>query len=371
MRANRISLFSMLVLGVLLASGCASSISPNPEVAYSFDDELGEFSELPRSRMGALPFEGLFTLYDSADPGNLGTHRYASGLLEVDQGHERGIVYTRRAVFLDIAHIRNAADMTVYIHARARLAIERGWDDFTFRGNEPSTYRVELCYPPDWYDMSIHDRHRLGEELAIRIAQRVAFDAMTWHEIITWHGYKSTILIPESNSAFTHDDTTSHALGIELAGIAIRSGRDYNMEFSRLLDESMVDLEAVSEEELKQAMSRVEGSWYDSFSGPKLRMLDIGTGDGLIEPWIVEGHGDDLHVFKLVQLDDIEGRSFTDFYRVSIDPNILEGFKVRDVIGEDREYVYPATDFPVLVADIADRLNIDRVDEFPMHAIGR
>ena len=45
MRANRISLFSMLVLGVLLASGCASSISPNPEVAYSFDDELGEFSE--------------------------------------------------------------------------------------------------------------------------------------------------------------------------------------------------------------------------------------------------------------------------------------------------------------------------------------
>lgn len=371
MNTAQIGSLSALALGLSMLSGCASSIAPNPAVADSFDDELGEFQSLPRARMGALPFEGAFTLYDSADPHNLGTHSYDAGLLDIDSERERGIVYTRRAGFIDIAHLRNAADMTAYIHARARLAIERGWDEFSFRGNEPSTYRVALCYPDDWSELSADDRHRIGEELAVRVAQRVAFDVMTWHEIITWHGYKSTIVIPENNSAFTHDDTTSHALGIELAGDALRTGRDFDMELTRLLDESMSDLQAVEEDELKQAMARVDGAWYDSFTGPKLRMLDIGTGDGLIEPWVVDGFGDDVRVFELTRFDNVDGRDFSGFYQVSIDPNVLEGFKIRDVIGENREYIYPEIDFPVLIADIADRLEVEEVNDIPRHAIQR
>lgn len=369
MRSTQISLFSSLAFGLGVFGGCATSISPNPKVDDSYHEELGAFHDLPRSRMGALPFEGVFTLYESADAGDLGTHAYASGPLDIDSERERGIVYTRRAGFIDIAHLRNAADMTAYIHARARLAIERGWNAFAFRAHEPSTYRVELCYPEGWDALSVDDRQRLSDELAIRVAQRVAFDAMTWHEIITWYGYKSTIVIPESNSAFTHDDTTSHALGIELAAEAIRTGRDFDLELSRLLDGAMDELGAVDEEDLKRAMSRVEGSWYDSISGPKVRMLDIGTGDGLIEPWIVEGFGDEMYIFDIAHLDQIEGRDFSRFCRVSIDPNVLEGFKLREVIGEDREYIYPETDYPILIEDIARQLEVDSVDDIPVHAM--
>lgn len=356
---------------LVFLSGCATSVAPNPNASHSYHDELGEFRELPRARLGALPFKGPFTLYTAADVSDLGTHTYKAGPLEIDNERERGIVYTRSGGFLDIAHVRNSADMTAYIHARALLAIERGWEVFEFKGHEPSTYRVELCYPDDWEQLDVETRHRYTNELALRLAQRVAFDVMTWHEIITWHGYKSTIVIPESNSAFTYDDIPSHALGVQLAADALRTGRDFDLEMSRLLDEALSDLGAVEGDELDLAMNEVEGAWWDRLRGPERRLLDIGTDDGKIDPWVVNGHADEPRPYSLARMDDIEGRDFSGFYRVQIDPNVLEGFAIRSVIGEDREYIDPETDFPVLIEDIADSLDIERVQDLPEQAARR
>ena len=371
MKIKAMSMLTVVATTLALASGCATSIAPNPDTSISYDAELDRYTDLPRARMGALPFEGPFTLFDAPDPDDLGVHAYEAGPLDIDDEVERGIVYTRRGGFLDIAHVRNSIDMTAYVHARARLAIQRGWDEFAFRGNEPSTYRVQLCYPEDWLQMDADERHALGEELALRIAQRVAFDVMTWHEIITWHGYKSTIIIPENNSAFTYDDVPSHALGVQIAGEAIARGGDFDQEVTRILAESLEELGVVEKDELKAAMRQVEGQWWDALGGPKRRLLDIGASDGLIEPWVVDGHGDDVHTFRVVQMDDVQGRDFSGFCRVLIDPNVLEGFAVRRVIGEDREYIDPETDFPVLVADIAESLEVERVEELPEHAIRR
>lgn len=359
------ALAAVFIIGMSSLSGCATRVAPRPSTNASYDAELEPFTDLPRARIGALPFPGPFTLFDAVDlqTDDLGRHAYAAGPLDIDQERERGIVYTRRAGFLDIAHIRNSADMTAYVHARAKLAIERRWNEFAFKGSEPSTYLVTLCYPEDWSRIGANERAKLIDELALRIAQRVAFDVMTWHEIITWYGYKSTIVIPENSSAFTYDDVPSHALGVQLAAKALRSGLDYDQEMSRLLDRAMLELGAVDRETLDLAVERAKGSWWDGLGKPKARLLDIGTGDGVIEPWLVEGLVEGLSdkepiQFRVVGMDDIGGRDFTGFYLVQIDPNVLEGFDVRGVIGSDHEYVNPDTDFPLLITDISQKLDI-------------
>ena len=359
------------LLCVMLASGCASTIAPRPGDASSYKDELGTFAELPRARMGALPFYGPFTLYERADIDELGTHSYARGsLFDIDSERERGIVYTRRAGFFDIAHVRNSADMTAYIHARAHLAIERGWNAFTFKGHEPSTYTVSLCYPADWYAIPVDERARLGDELALRVAQRIAFDVMTWHEIITWHGYKSVIVISEKNSAFTHDDVPSHALGVQLAAEAIRSGKDFDQEMSNRLHAKLSDLGVVDEGTLDEAIKRVKNQWWSTAGGPERRLLDIGIGDGMIEPWVIESLAEgERHDFKIAALDDINGHDFSGFYSVKIDPNVLEGFSIRSVLNTDREHVDPEIDFPVLIRAIAEQLEDHHVDTIPQLAI--
>lgn len=359
------------LLWVMLASGCASTIAPRPGDASSYEDQLGAFAQLPRARMGALPFYGPFTLYDRADLDELGTHSYArGGLLDFDNERERGIVYTRRAGFFDIAHVRNSADMTAYIYARAQLAIEQGWTAFTFKGHEPSTYTVSLCYPPDWYSIPIDERAQLGDELALRVAQRIAFDVMTWHEIITWHGYKSVIVVSEKKSAFTHDDVPSHAMGVQLAAEAIRSGKDFDLEMSDRLHAMLTDLGIVDAQTHDDAIKRVKNQWWSTIGGPERRMLDIGTGDGVVEPWVIQSLAEgERHDFKLAALDNINGRDFSGFYRVQIDPKVLEGFKIRSVLNTDREYIDPEIDFPVLLRAIAEQLEDHHVDAIPQLAI--
>ena len=320
--------------------------------------------------MGALPFTGPFTLFEYADPEKLGTHAYATGnMLGIDNERERGIVYTRRAGFLDLAHLRNSADMTAYVYARARLAIEQDWDEFAFKGEEPSTYKVILCYPDGWEDLDADERARLGDEIALRMSQRIAFDVMTWHEILTWYGYKSTLVIPEKNSAFSYDDVPSHALGVLLAGEALRSGQEYDREMSRLIDASLADLGVADEETTKEAIAAVEGDWWSSMGSSKRRLLDVGTGDSVVEPWVIESFLDgERHDFQIPVLYSVDGRDFTGFYQLQIDPNVLEGFAIRDAIGEDREYVEPEHDYPVILQDIARSLEAEDAEAFPEHA---
>src|SRR5262245_33445219 len=65
----------------------------------------------PRDRHGALPFPGVFTFYRTADAADLGRHRYERmpRVLRKEEV-ENAIIYTTRAGFLDVAHIRITVD---------------------------------------------------------------------------------------------------------------------------------------------------------------------------------------------------------------------------------------------------------------------
>jgi len=102
--------------------------------------------------MGGLPFPGPLTLYEMADPLHLGTHSYPIvprfSLPHSEQ--YRGTIYTCNAGFLDIAHMRKAADCTKHFHAKVTEALLDGQTSIQVEGEEPSHYLVSINYPPFW-----------------------------------------------------------------------------------------------------------------------------------------------------------------------------------------------------------------------------
>src|SRR5215212_6292895 len=108
--ASRWAAAAVVALSLVAGAGCASSASP--------------VDEPPRDRMGSLPFPGTFTLYRIADADRLVQHRYerTPRLFREDEG-KHGIVYTTRAGFLDVGHIRITVDTVRYCSNHIREAI--------------------------------------------------------------------------------------------------------------------------------------------------------------------------------------------------------------------------------------------------------
>ena len=317
---------------------------------------FGEFESLPRPRMGALPFPGLMTLYTSAD-GELGEHSYAGGGSEVD----RGIVYTCDGGFLDVSHIRNAADMTGYLHARLAHALRSGWGCLRFRGKEPSLYECALTYPEGWDDMDPAERDAVIEEAAVIGAQRLALTVMTWHELLTWYGYKSAVVVSERGSAFTYDDGPSHMVGVLVAGEVLREGIDFDDGVTDLLAIVLEELGVVEPSELHAAALAVEGDWWE-FGQPRRRLLRTGleaastSGPAEVRPWLVPEldfcDGARPVTLESPCLSDVLGHDLRRLVRVEIDPRVLESPKIFALLPDATNRVEPERDFPLLIDDI-------------------
>jgi len=313
------------------------------------------FAMEPKARIGSVPCMGPYTLFTTADADELGRHLYGfepvPGLTEA----RRGILYTTRGGFIDIAHLRKAADWTAYHHTRFHFALSHNWQCVRLRAKEASVYHVTLDYPPGWADWSADQRDRVIDELAIRLAQRLAIMQTSWHEIATWFGYSSTPL-PEKTSAFTYDDTTSHILGAQIAGMALRDPkRDYDTAVTFYLRGELARLGAVSPEQTVAALRVVEGDWWARGRVLK-RQLDIGEDDGVVTPWLAPGFADREALgaigFEIPQLDDVAGRDLSGFASVRIDPRIFVWSKMRRVLPGEPDRCDPARDFPLLMAHI-------------------
>lgn len=367
----------LAAVGVLpvVGGGCASNLPaechPTGTRAY-----FGQFNDVPRPRMGTLPFPGPFTLYTSAGE-DLGSHSY--GMVGSFDEVMRGLVYACDGGFLDISHIRNAADMTAYLHARVHHALRDGWTCLRFRGKEPSVYEVDLYYPPGWAEMETDERLAVIDETAIRAAQRLALKVMTWHEILTWYGYKSSGFISERGSAFTYDDGPSHALGVIIAGEVLRSGYDFDAGVTDLLDAALLEMGMVTTSEMHEAAMAVEGEWW-AFGQTLVRHLETGLetgeGEGRVTPWLVPDlafcEGARPRVFVIPRLDDVLGHDMSAMYRVKIEPRVFETGRILAVLPDADRRVDAQRDFPLLIEDIRNAVGVEftRVDQPDWEAIG-
>jgi hypothetical protein len=242
-------------------------------------------------RLGSLPFPGLFSLYTTVDPDRLGVHRYEAWWEASARTGEtgRGILYTCRAGFVDLSHVRETMDWVKFLHDRvsARLAgAEAGPAEFVWSGTR---FRLEVT-PPAWLgELSPGDREALSREVAIRFGQRAAVVMGAWHELATWWGQETVPGISEKRSAFTWDDSTSHAAAALAAGRALRSGeRNWNLAATNGLREQLAEMGAVSTGCESEAVRLVEGSWWAD-GEPLKRDLDTGLTEGVKTPWLVPG----------------------------------------------------------------------------------
>lgn len=236
----------------------------------------------PRYRLGSLPFPGPFTLFASAD-GELGQHRYGdqprSGPREVG----RGTLYTCRAGFIDVAHLRESIDWTRHVYELVLAAFDARAPSLRFEGPDDTAYELAFEYPPAWATVSDEERGRA----ALRIAQRSSLLLMTWHEVLTGSGYKTTGVVSERRSAFTYDDMSAHLVGVQVAGRALGDAAPYDLAVTRALDARLAELGVVDHECLAQALDGVEGSWW---RGRFALRLQHATGfSGWLHPYVIEG----------------------------------------------------------------------------------
>ena len=245
---------------------------------------------MPHGRLGALPFPGMFTLYTSSEISELGLHRYTSWetrLFEEGEG-ARGIMYTRRGGFLDLAHIRLTIDWTRYLWKHSRTLLEKGGGSFAF-DYEDARYELSLKLPEWWSTQSEAQRALLIDSAAVRIAQRAAYELQTWHEIATWYGWETIPPISAKGSAFTWEDTASHVLGVAIGGAVLAGGDDdYDARTQEALQAAILALDPVCKREVDRAARAVEGRWWKDGLAIK-RDLDLGLESGRKTPWLVEG----------------------------------------------------------------------------------
>jgi Protein of unknown function (DUF4056) len=305
----------------------------------------------PRLRWGAFfgsPFGMSFP-----DPSHLGEHHFEFSLTETD-----GMVYTCKGGFIDIGHVREAADRTAYLSRLARKNLLAGKKEFRFNVIEPSEYWVTLSYPPGWNRLSRREKEKTVNEISIPIGQYLAHTTLIWHEIVTWYGFATAGIFPDTISSFSPEDTYSDLLGTRLAVKALRDKDEpYDVAMTKLLNEKLQELDVQPASVAREAGKDVDGKWYTGgfyfFVKMKRRNFDIGLNDNCITPWLVPGICPDA-VAEPLPVPELEAVCAQGFdVHVQLDPRVFEKDKIYHSIhlARDRR-IRPQVDFPRIMAQI-------------------
>lgn len=335
---------ALLALGVVMATGCGAD-------------------GMPRKRLGCLPFPGTFSLYTLADPEDLGRHRYEEwdNLTDGFAEAERGVLYTCRAGFLDLAHIREAIDWARYMQLRVEGPLMAGKSPIRIPGREQTTWTLNVSYPTWWKTIPVEERAAIAGEASRVIGLRMSYVVMTWHEIITWHGYKSTVVIPEDRSAFTYDDASSHVVGLYIADIAMSEAAalGWDRAVTRALPVVLTAMGVVPRERASEAVERVKGVWWGD-EECLVRDAEFEPDGGAFAPRTVPCFSpcDDAPAgaLPLPSLANVAGYDLRGMLSVGLESGILEMASIRRAAGvAPRGPISVQRDFPVLV----DRVRLE------------
>ncbi len=273
----------------------------------------------------------------------LGGHAYDSGIVRLQRSGERdlginpernGVVYTCRGGFVDIAHVRDWSDWTLFLAVTfASTALSGVVLELPEEGGPR---RVELKpLPPALFEA-------VGlRRLAASMAQWAAFQLSIWHEIITWYGWRAVRGFSEEASSYSPDDLYSNLVGIRIAGAilarrgAISSEGLYNEAVDLWLPSLLAQLRAVPRPLGVEAIQAVDGLWWDSnVRLPGKRFLirrHFELGDQ--EPWLVPDRrlagpdiaklrkscGPDPDPLTLNAPTEFQGIRFADWVTISIE----------------------------------------------------
>ena len=212
-----------------------------------------------------IPFVKVSNIVETSD---IGVHTYDAGLVghgtdrdEIKDNEENGVIYTCRAGFVDLAHIRDYSDWTIYL---------------AFWIHNHLGEDLEMQLPPELGPRKIlihsFDPSGLSRQqkviLAVSMAQWAAIRLSAWHEIAQWHGH-GLKAFPEYPSAYSVEDLYSNILGAKIAAAIIYSGGSksdqlYSRNFDQWLKNILEHLGAQPIEVSRAYMKAVDQHWWDS-----------------------------------------------------------------------------------------------------------
>ncbi len=211
-----------------------------------------------------LPF---YRLNNVVEADNIGRHRYNdsafAALLNLSGlgSENNGILYTRRGGFIDIAHVRDTADMTFWLFSQIQPRL--GQNVKLTLGEELARREIRLfAFSPPSQPAS---RYTLAAWLAARLAYQVA----AWHEVAQWYGYESVSGFSEAVSAFSPEDLYSNLLGARIAANLILTGHatsvgEYNTAMNTALTDALLQLDAQPAAQTRKHFDRIDGLWWNS-----------------------------------------------------------------------------------------------------------
>ena len=227
------------------------------------------FGNRLKAKLGEMPLAG-FRLDNIRAPADLGPHKYDNGIVSLDLSDNRGwvdienngLVYTCRGGFIDTAHVRDNADLTMFLAAQAGRHIDKGG----ISAVPDQGGKIRIIFHPVTKEV-LNEHGRL--QLAAYIGQWTAFQLSIWHEIATWYGFASLIAWPEKLSSFSPEDLYSNLLGVKIAGAIITSlqapdEHTYNRYMDQWIKRVLTRLQAVSKDDGIKAINSVDGIWWDS-----------------------------------------------------------------------------------------------------------
>jgi len=324
-----------------------------------------QFGAKPRVRLGSYPSSIVGMKF--LDPGELGPHGYRFNLSE-----KNGIVYTCKAGHIDIAHLRIAADWTAYLAARTFECLMKNDTGFSFKLNvEPCRYFVQITHPENWKDLPQTDKEQIAHDISIKLGQYLAYTATTWHEVLTWFGYKCIGFIPEFQSAFSWEDSFSNVLGTRLAGQALREPwNEFDRAMTVAIDQELDKLGAQSSGTARRATKNAHEA---GFSGHRLfaidvrkRNFDIGLHDGYVAPTIVpsvcECEGAEAQAYPVPNLSFLSKHGFS--VKVEIEPREWEKGKILRIVYPDANNRRKRLEPVVHLAQIMDYIKEDAAKRY-------
>jgi hypothetical protein len=329
-----------------------------------------------RTQVGIVPVPGM-VIGNIVGPDDVGPHKYDGGALALnpsqdpsagrDWGENNGLVYTCRGGFIDIAHVRDYADWTIFLTAHVFRGLRHGG---TIALSDKGGTRRIVIHP-----QSAAQLDAVGaRDLAIATGQWLAFQLSNWHEIATWYGWSWFRTFPETASAFSPEDLYSDMVGARIAAGIIQANSAetdslYEATMNVWLRRTLQRLGAQPTAVGRQAMFAVDGVWWDSsrrLPDKRLtlrRYLDTGP---TLAPWLVSAAGIDARTTAL--LDEHCGADVRPI--VLLNPDAYRGLAFRDVATLEidvspalarRGFPFPRPDsthitqedFPAIIAAIA------------------
>lgn len=310
-------------------------------------------SAVQAPRLRPSPYFGSLTGVSFTEISDLGRHDYDNFF-----GENNSLIYTAKAGYIDLGHLRESADRARYIYEICYDNICRSKTGFSYEVIEPAVYHVRLTYPENWKQLSQDEKSRIAHEVAVDLGQHFAHLSTVWHEIITWYGYASTGLFSEKASSFSWEDSYSDLFGTKLGAMALRENtQSYNDAMTGIILHELEKLDPMSAETAKSATKKIRGNWYSGrypFLSMKRRNFDVGFDDGYISPFRVPGIRTDTPAVKckVPELESLTDYGFT--MRLTMTPRASERKDVLPIIypAGNATKLEPERDFPVIIEHI-------------------